>query len=102
MRQSFTSKFFSFIPSVVDTADKYSFAIISVNFCKNLKRSQWDTQGPGGHCFMKKNLKSNLKRQTPFKRICLTWSINGAPKQEIGENEVIVGLVQSVVSILYS
>jgi hypothetical protein len=35
-------------------------------------------------------------------RVCLTWSIDGAPKQEIGENEVIVGLVQSVVSILYS
>jgi hypothetical protein len=32
--------------------------------------------------------------------VVVTWSIDGAPKQEIGENEVIVGLVQSVVPIL--
>ncbi len=33
----------------VDNADKHSFAIISANFRKNSKRSQWETQGPGGH-----------------------------------------------------
>ncbi len=45
-----------FIASVVDTADKHSFAIISANFRKKLKWSLWNTQGLGGHCFMKKKL----------------------------------------------
>jgi hypothetical protein len=41
--------FLSFIAGVVDTSDKHSFAIISANFHKKSKRSQWHTQGPGGH-----------------------------------------------------
>ncbi len=44
-----TIKCFSFFASVVDTADKHSFANISANFRKNLKSSDWDTQWPGGH-----------------------------------------------------
>jgi hypothetical protein len=44
-----TSKFFSFIAGVVDTADIHSFVIISVNCRKNFERSMWDTQWPGGH-----------------------------------------------------
>ncbi len=52
--KKYTWKFFSFIMGVVDTADKYSFAIISVNFRKKSKWSQWHTQGPGGHWFTKK------------------------------------------------
>jgi hypothetical protein len=43
------------ITGVVDTAEQlspmtmnFSFAIISVNFQKNLKRSKYDPQGPGG------------------------------------------------------
>jgi hypothetical protein len=47
--KNFISKFLSFFPGVVDTADKHSFAIISANFRKNLKRSQLYTQRPGGH-----------------------------------------------------
>ncbi len=46
-----------FITGVVDTADKHSFEIIPGNFLKKLKRSKWDSQGPGGHWFMKKKLK---------------------------------------------
>jgi hypothetical protein len=43
-----TADFLSFFAGVVDTADKHSFAIISVNFRKNLKRSHLNTQRPGG------------------------------------------------------
>jgi hypothetical protein len=32
MKKIYTSKFFSFIAGVVETADKYSFAISSANF----------------------------------------------------------------------
>ncbi len=60
-------KFFSFIAGVVDTAEQHPFAIISTNFRKKSKRSQRHTQGPGGNWFRKKNLKSNISCQTPFK-----------------------------------
>jgi hypothetical protein len=36
-----------FIAGVVDTGDKHKIVNISANFYKNLKRPQWDTQGPG-------------------------------------------------------
>jgi hypothetical protein len=44
-----TTPAIKFFPGVVDTADKHSFANISMNFRKNLKQSQWHTQGPGVH-----------------------------------------------------
>ncbi len=47
-------KLFSGVAGVVDTANKHSFAIISAKFRKNSKPSQWDTQGPGGHWFLRK------------------------------------------------
>jgi hypothetical protein len=37
MKKNFISKFFSFFAGVIDTADKHSFANISVNFRKKLK-----------------------------------------------------------------
>ncbi len=65
MKKKIIPQFFSFFAGVVDTADKHSFVIIFAIFRKNSKRSQWDTQRPGGH---KKNLKLKISCQTPFKK----------------------------------
>jgi hypothetical protein len=54
MKQKIYFKIFSFFASVVVTADIHSFANISANFRKNLKWSQWYTQGPRGHWLLKK------------------------------------------------
>ncbi len=59
-------KFFPFFAGVVDTADKHSFANISANFRKNLKWSYWDTQGPGGHWFMKKTWSRKSRVRLPL------------------------------------
>ncbi len=73
------------IPRINDTADQRksvtkinrrcqqhrwnlsAVSIISVNFRKKSKWSQWSTQVPRGHWFIKK-LKSKISCQTPFKR----------------------------------
>jgi hypothetical protein len=47
MKKIYTSKFFSFIVGVVDTADKHSFAIISANFRKIRKDPNVILWGPG-------------------------------------------------------
>jgi hypothetical protein len=44
------------IASVNYTGEKHKAANISANFLKNAQWPQWDTQGPGGNRFMKKNL----------------------------------------------
>jgi hypothetical protein len=44
-----------FIAGVVDTGDKQKIVKISANFYKNLKRPQWDPQGPGGNKFMEES-----------------------------------------------
>ncbi len=54
MKKNYTWNFFSFIAGVIDTAEQHTFAIISANFRKKSKRSQWHSQGPGGHWFTKK------------------------------------------------
>jgi hypothetical protein len=61
----YTSKFFSFIADVIGTSDKHSFPIISANFRKNSKQSQWDTQWPRGTLI--KNMKLKISCQTFFK-----------------------------------
>jgi hypothetical protein len=58
-------KFFSFIAGVVDTGDQPLLSKISANFRKILKWPYWDTNGPGGNCFVKKSEIKNLV-QTPF------------------------------------
>jgi hypothetical protein len=67
MKKIVSQNFFIFFRRFrVDTANKHSFAIISANFRKNLKRSQRDTQRPGpGTLIYEKNLK--ISCQTPFK-----------------------------------
>ncbi len=72
MKKNFISKFFSFFPGVVDIADKCSFANISTNFRKNLKWSYWDTQGPGGHWFMKKIWCRKSRVRLPLKTM---WTV---------------------------
>jgi hypothetical protein len=67
MLKNFISKFLYFFAGVVDTADKYSLAIISANFWKNSKRSQWDTQRLGGHWFMKKTWSRKSRVRLPLK-----------------------------------
>ncbi len=60
---------------VVDTGDKHSFAIISANFRKNSKRSQWDTQRPGGHWLMKKTWSRNSRVRLPLSAyVRKSWS----------------------------
>ncbi len=71
MKKNYTWTFFSFIASV-DTAEQHPFAIISANFRKKSKRSQWHTQGPGGHWFTTKNLRSKISCQTPLKHSLFT------------------------------
>ncbi len=75
IKKNYTSKFFPFIAGVVDTGDKHSFAIISANFRKNSKWSQWDTQRPGGHWFMKKtwSRKSRVRLPLTMLMACI-WS----------------------------
>ena len=60
MKKIYTSKYFSFIASVVNTTYKHSFVIISANFWKSLKQYLWDTQGPGDTDFWKKSEAKNL------------------------------------------
>ncbi len=48
---------------------------ISANFQKNLKQTQRNTQRPGGHWFVQKNLKSKIPCQTPFKG-CLRVTVS--------------------------
>ncbi len=55
-----------FIAGVVDTRNKHSFVNSSANFLKVSKRPQWNTWGPGGQWFMKKNLKSKILFRTRF------------------------------------
>ncbi len=59
----------NFYGRCVDTADKHSFAKISVNFRKNLKWSLWDTHysGARGTLIHENNLKLKISCQTPFK-----------------------------------
>ncbi len=52
--KNYTSKFFSFIAGVVDTADKHSFAIISANFQKIWNGPNGILRGPGDTDFWKK------------------------------------------------
>ncbi len=64
-----------FISGVNDTGDigeifeKHSFVNILANFRKNLKRPPWNTQGLGGHWFMKKTWSWKSPVKTPFKLI---------------------------------
>jgi hypothetical protein len=60
MKKNYNSKLFSFITGVVDTAEKHSFAIISENFRKNSKLSQWHTMGPGETYLLKEPEVENL------------------------------------------
>ncbi len=41
--------------SLTPVHGKHSFANISANFRKKFVMAQWNTQEPGGHCFMKKS-----------------------------------------------
>ncbi len=69
MKKNYTWKFFSFIAGVVDIAENHPFAIISANFRKKLKRSQWHTQGPWGTLIYENDMKSKISYQTPFKPV---------------------------------
>ncbi len=71
MKKKFIWKFFSFFGGVVDTPDKHSFANISANS----KWSQWDTQGPRGHWFTKKNPQVENIMSAPFKNILTPWAL---------------------------
>ncbi len=62
-----TSKFFSFIAGVVDTANKHSFTIIFANFRKKFEMIIMVYLGVGGTLIYEKNLKSKISCQTPFK-----------------------------------
>ncbi len=68
MKKNYTWKFFSFIAGVVDTAEQHQFAIISANFRKKWKRSQWHTQGPGGHWFTKKTWDRKSRVRLPLNK----------------------------------
>ncbi len=68
MKKNYTWKFFSFIAGVVDTADKHSFVIISANFRKKLNDPNGILRGQGD-TDLRKNLKSKISCQTPFKQI---------------------------------
>ena len=67
MGKNFIPKFLSFFAGGVDTADNHSFANISADFWKNSKWSQWDTQRPGGHWFMKKTWSQKSRVRLPLK-----------------------------------
>jgi hypothetical protein len=67
MEKNYTWNFFSFIAGVVDTAEQHLFAVISANFRTKSKRSQWHTQGPGGHWFTKKTWGRKSRVRLPFK-----------------------------------
>jgi hypothetical protein len=65
-------KFFSFIAGAVDTGDQPLLSKISANFRKILKWPHWDTNGPGGNCFVKKSEIKNLVPDTlPLKVVFL-------------------------------
>ncbi len=53
-------------PVSLTTVINGKFSNTSANFRNNSKRPQWNTQGPGGHWFMKKNLKEKISCQPPF------------------------------------
>jgi hypothetical protein len=76
--KNFISKFVSFFAGVVDIADKHSFANISGNFWKNSKWSYWDTQGPGGHWFMKKIWCRKSRVRLPLSTLASfkNWPVN--------------------------
>ncbi len=64
MRKNVISKFFSFFAGVVDTADKHSFASISVNFFKKFEMILLGYSGAQGTQIYEKNLKSKISCQT--------------------------------------
>ena len=66
MKKNFISKFFSFFASVVDTADKHSFANISANFRKKFEMFLMGYSGPPGTLIYEKNLQAKISCQTPF------------------------------------
>ncbi len=68
LKKNYTLKFFSFIAGVVDTAEQHPFAIIYANFRKKSKRSQWHTQGPGGHWFTKKTWGRKSRVRLPLRK----------------------------------
>ncbi len=68
MKKYFISKFFSFFASVVETADKHSFANISMNFQKIWNVPNGTLRVPGdADLLYEENLKSKISCQTPFK-----------------------------------
>ena len=60
-------KNFSFLAGVVDTGDKHSFAIISVNFSKKFEMVLMVYSGARGTLIYEKSLMSKISCQTPFK-----------------------------------
>ncbi len=62
----YTSKFFSFIAGVVDTAYKLPFAKISANFRKKIETVQMGYSGAQGKLNHDINLKLKISRQTTF------------------------------------
>jgi hypothetical protein len=77
MKKFYTSKFFSIIASVDDTADKHSFAIISKHFWKKFETIPMGYSGARGALIYEKKPESEISCQTPFKQN--TYSARSQP-----------------------
>ncbi len=87
-------KFFAGVNNTAEQFIKYSFANISANFRKNLKRPQWNTWGPGGHWFMKKTWSRKSRVRLPLMQnfTLMPIILNSAWTQHLKLNEIMVAI----------